>query len=168
MCAIVLLTTCSALFGSDSNTETGATIYAGGSSLDSAGVKIACYWKDGQLVQLPSLDAKQPSAVTGIAVLGGDVYAVGYSAISAADDSELDVAGYWKNEEWFELPRLQADKAGNALAITMFEGDLYAFGYSRDQAGVRVPGMWKNRVWTALPSIDSTKDARVYACCIVT
>lgn len=50
-------------------------------------------------------------------------------------------------------------------AIATFDGSL---GRQRDRRpGTRRGGIWENRVWTALPSIDSTKDARVYACCIV-
>jgi hypothetical protein len=102
----------------------------------------ACYWKNGEVMPLLSLDpAKYNSEAVSIFVSGNDVYIGGYSYGNSYADSRSSVAGYWKNGKWIAFTSVDDDY--KLTSIFVFGKDIYASGYS----GYTNPGYWKNGEW---------------------
>ena len=91
------------------------TIYIAGYSMNSSGVGVAGYWKNGVWNALPPIDVTKGSGAKSIVVSGSDVYVSG----SSANSSGVYVAGYWKNGVWNALPSIDATQPSRAGCIVI-------------------------------------------------
>ena len=95
---LALLTlTCLACAGGGGSSPSGTTpapavtdLYLGGYEENAAGIEVAKVWKNGVATALT--DGTHHARVKGLAVVGADVYAVGYQ-----DNGAFWVATLWKN-----------------------------------------------------------------------
>ena len=128
------------------------TIYAAGYSVDSHGVEVAGYWKNGTWVGLTPLDTEQDAYVRALAIVGADVYAGGWS------DTNINVPGYWKNRAWVQLTPFDAADDAMVYFVVVGSADVYAGGFSMNSSGREKAGYWKNGAWVALPLLDANVD----------
>ena len=111
----------------------GRDVYIAGYISDGAGNTTACYWKNGERVDLG------PGELEDLVVVDGTVYSVGWTYGASSS--------YWVGNESFELEGNGAE----AYAIAVHEGDVYTAG--RDNAGACY---WKNTKKTNLSGGDSS------------
>jgi hypothetical protein len=69
----------------------GSDVYAAG-KIDSSSVPIPAYWKNGNIVELPSYKGSTNTSATGIVVAGSDVYVIGETFLNGAYKGLI-----WKN-----------------------------------------------------------------------
>lgn len=103
----------------------------------------AVYWKNGQLVQLPSTGIPLACA-TSIAVVGNDVYVGGYGHEYLNSYRKLLRPRYWKNGQEILLPQPPFngyEHAGEASvqSIAVVDNDVYVIGRCS-----YTPVYWKN------------------------
>ncbi len=111
----------------------GRDVYIAGHITDGAGNTTACYWKNGERVDLG------PGEIEDIVVVDGTVYSVGWTYGASSS--------YWVGNESFELEGSGAE----AYAIAVHTGDVYTTG--RDNSGAC---FWKNTQKTKLSGGDSS------------
>ena len=104
-------------------TIVGRNIYIVGDSYNSEGIWTACYWVNGERVELPGGDW-----ATDIFVSNGTVYTSGTSGINAC---------YWINQTRYDLP----GDGGEGEAIAVHGDDVYVAGWYNDGSCY-----WKNGV----------------------
>lgn len=93
---------------------------------------------------------------------GGDLpglFIVGFSN----DSSNVPVPGYWHDDIWNELPRLDVTKSGWARDVATSGTDLYIAGDTIDSSNLRVAGYWLNGTWVALPPLETGKNCWAHA-----
>lgn len=111
---------------------TGGNIYVAGFVSDGAGNTTACYWKNGERVDLG------PGELEDLVVVDGVVYSVGWTYGGSSY--------YWVGNESFKLE----GSAAEAYAIAVHEGDVYTTGRSSGAC------YWKNTKKTSLSGGDSS------------
>jgi hypothetical protein len=94
-----------------------AVVYANGYSMNSSGVMVGGYWKNGTWIDLMPLDAAKSSVVGSIVVSGSDIYAGG----TCYNSSDVKVPGYWKNGVWTGLAPLDTTKDASAGIAAVVE-----------------------------------------------
>ena len=117
--------------GSGGN-NSGGNIYVAGFVSDGAGNTTACYWKNGERVDLG------PGELEDLVVVDGTVYSVGWTYGGSSY--------YWVGNESFELE----GSAAEAYAIAVHDGDVYTTGRSSGAC------YWKNTKKTNLSGGDSS------------
>jgi hypothetical protein len=102
-----------------------------------------CYWKNGTRTELPIPATAIFARLSGITVVGNDVYVVG----DYNDNNENNFC-YWKNGT-----RTNVFKGQNYLTsgITVVGNDIYISGYYSTYTPPNVAYYWKNSVQTTLP-----------------
>ena len=132
----------------------GNDIYVGGgytsTVIGGTSTNIPAYWKNGVLQTLPtdvsygSINGNLSAYVLGIAVLGSDVYACGYTSVSTGKY----VATYWKNGK--EIKLTDGSTYAQVRCIGILGSDVYMGGYVNDLNGNAVATVWKNGTPTSL------------------
>jgi hypothetical protein len=129
----------------------GTDVYVGGSIRS-----LPAYWKNDSMVILSqhSYGGQEISNVTGIAMVGSDVYAVG------TDDGSGNYAVLWKNG----VETLLTDGTHNAAAnaIQVVGADIYIAGYENN-GSFNVAKYWKNGVPVTLSAGTSDGAANAIA-----
>jgi len=127
----------------DATEPTEPVVYVGGSFKDNGQDK-ACYWVNGERLELDGVEVKSITAVK------GEVYAAGYYK-----DGDDYMACYWVNGERYDLPGLVYEYYGIGR-ISIDKGNVYVSGTTDD--GLRY---WVNGVLQNPPSDGIMRD--VYA-----
>lgn len=70
----------------------------------------------------------------------------------SASLTDISIPGFWRNEEWIELPLPEGSSHGSAFTVATYAGDIYIGGYCARPKQGYAPGYWKNGTWVALPS----------------
>jgi len=117
--------------GSGGN-NSGGNIYVAGYISDGAGNITACYWKNGERVDLFTGELED------LVVVDGIVYSVGWAYGGSSY--------YWVGNESFKLE----GSAAEAYAIAVHDGDVYTTGRSSGAC------YWKNTKKTSLSGGDSS------------
>ncbi|MGB2013329.1 MAG: hypothetical protein ACPHPL_06225 [Flavobacteriaceae bacterium] len=117
--------------GSGDN-NSGGNIYVAGFVSDGAGNTTACYWKNGERVDLFTGELED------LVVVDGTVYSVGWTYGGSSY--------YWVGNESFKLEGSGAE----AYAIAVHDGDVYTTGRSSGAC------YWKNTKKTSLSGGDSS------------
>ena len=108
-------------------------IYIGGYSFTSKNIAVATYWKNG--VEYHVQDSSKASQVSGIGLIGDDVYLAG------TEFSSLSMATYWKNGVPFNL----AGNNSTTTSMCINGQDVYILG-SIDSGSYISLVYWKNQV----------------------
>ena len=121
----------------------------------------ACYWKNGQLVVLPSGSLGGASAA-GIAIVGNDVYIAG----SVYNPSIANFnAVYWKNGQLVYLADPSVPAQANYMAVS--GNDIYIGGTAQGTDGHGNPQFnpvyWKNGKMVSLNNAGTTGNALIYS-----
>lgn len=135
---------CIGMINITSNEASEPVVYAGGTSMNSSGVLVAGYWKNGTWIGLTPLDATKNCKCHTLFVSGSDVYAGGENRNSLS----VIVPGYWKNGAWIDLTP-PPYPTGDCYVYSIFVSgsDVYVGGDTRNAP----PGYWKNGTWIGLP-----------------
>jgi hypothetical protein len=109
------------------------------------GAGVACYWKNGQRVDLPkSVEGQGQDAIaTGIAVDGGSIYVAG----AVGNQYRVGIPVYWKDGVLTTLPVPTEFGGGLALGMHVSGSDIYYYGFVvvvGEEQRTQVPAYWKN------------------------
>lgn len=118
-----------------------------------------CIWKDGKLFKLEIHPGSNFGSVSGIAVSGKDIYAVGQCY-----NGSIYSACYWKNGKIYDLHPDPAMASSRANRIVVLGNNVYVGGYYQkgfDAGGRICPCYWKDGVFVDLPMPPSTWDCSV-------
>lgn len=143
--------TCLAFIGSD--------IYAGGNYeavINNVLFQIGCYWKNGQLMSLPSpLPDGNIEHIYGAATDGTNLWLAGVYQNTAIADTFAAVS--YENAVPTLLPSAAVINS-NALGMSYINGDLYIAGSiaSTSFAFAEYAAFWKNGVVTQLSTTNGT------------
>lgn len=142
----------------------GETIYIGGYEYNGDGdPSKAILWKNGENIKL-----SDDGSVTGIAVLGNDVYVVGQNT----SDESYSVATIWKNGTPTRLNPMPTHVPSYANAISILNNDVYVVGRCivEENDWNMTAVYWKNEEMIPLSTKDSyavditTSGDDVYIC----
>jgi hypothetical protein len=62
------------------------------------------------------------------------------------------IAGYWENQQWYDLKTLNNIIESESTDIVRYKNDIYISGYCIDKSNKSVSGYWKNSKWFVLPA----------------
>ncbi len=126
-------------------------VYVAGYEMNTGGVNIAKYWKNGNEVLLSK--SNSDAMATDLIVSGTDVYVAGW---------EGNVAKYWKNGTEIALTDGKLKARTNSIAVV--GSDVYVAGYQSDEIR-NIAKYWKNGQEVKLS--DGPKDANAECIFIV-
>ena len=113
----------------------------------------ACYWNDGQRIELPSTG--RLSDASAIKIVNDDIYIVGYDSLDIEDNSYYQ-ACYWVNEKKVTLAF--TGPSSSATSIDVNNNDVYIAGRYYNGNDV-IACYWKNGVKTDL-SVPGTSTSK--------
>lgn len=127
-------------------------IYCSGNTVDSSGVSVPTYWRDGSRPSFAVLDPTKNGYASSVFVSGSDVHVTGCTENS----SGALCATYLKNGSRTELPMLDSTKYGEAFRITVSGSDVYLAGLSTNSSGVWVPAVGRTAAAPTSPFLTPT------------
>lgn len=114
-----------------------STVYTAGYEENSAGKKVARYWKN--LTSYSLTDGTRDAEANSIFVDGNDVYVAGYEINSEG----IAVAKYWKNGT--EITLGNGSQGSIAWSITVIDGNVFVGGQQYSGISIKVDAVyWKN------------------------
>jgi uncharacterized protein YjdB len=129
------------------------TVYAAGFSMETGGIKVAGYWKNGVWTGLAPEVAGESAQVNSLAVSASDVYAAGFS-----NNASVPRSGMWTNGVWAGGGAPPGPAQGTTVVLS--GGHLYTGGWATF-SGVRSGGYARDGVGAGLPMLDPAHDAAV-------
>jgi hypothetical protein len=161
----ILLSNSSVNSSSSGIVANGNDVYICGGYTDNAYNNYPAYWKNGSIQNLPidvvgndANNRSNTSYANGIALLGTDIYACGYTI--AANGNQI--ATYWKNGIEVKL----TDGSNNAVVkcIGILGTDVYMGGFIENSNNKTVAVYWKNGI--AINLTDGSTNAVINAMCV--